>query len=165
MSIPAEPIVIDNVFAIDCDEHANWYLRKKIAFEAQRNVLRAQYQKMLAAIDSDEKSFTEHFDPQFEAFSKEKIAGNKKGKFHDFLFGRVALRTVPGRWNIADPVAALAAAKEVCPAAVEIVTTEKLDKAALINYAEQTGEVIPGVERVQDRDSFSIKFKAEEGEA
>jgi hypothetical protein len=72
------------------------------------------------------------------------------------LAGTLAFRTVPARFTIVDETAAKDAALETCPDA--LIERWELNKGILFAYIEETGDLLPGIERTEAGESFSVRF-------
>lgn len=124
---------------------------------------------MLAGLQRDLDSFTGRFEPQLEAWAREVLeATGGKSRTVKTLCGDLSFRTVPARLTIESVEDALQTAKLVVPdAVVEVPATETLDKKRFLEYAsarfQELGELLPGIERTEERQSFSIKFASGEG--
>lgn len=73
----------------------------------------------------------------------------------------VSFRTVPARFAVCDVDAATVAALDACPAVVTVEMVSRLDRRALLDYVEQTGELLAGVELVPASESVKITVGAE----
>lgn len=156
-------------FQIDTREKADWFLKTLLSYDAEEAKLRAEAQTILAQLDamiarnkSDKDAFQGRFHQQFERFVAEQIAADKKGrKSVIFFHGTASYRTVPAQIVLESAQDAMTTARAVLPSAITTETRESFDKAAFIAYAkeqfEATGEIIPGVKRTEERETFSIK--------
>lgn len=157
-------------FVIDSREKVNWYLRKLAAIENERALVKAQAEEILRGLDADAARLRALHEADLQAWAKEELErlGGRK-KTLPLLFGTVAFRTVPSSLRVVGSAEAVEYAKSQ---GWEVVTTvEKLDGEAYKQQAaavlHETGEVLPGVEIVPERESFSVKFgaKGKGGEA
>ena len=161
-------------FMITDRQSAEWALRKIAAKQAEIDLVRAQAAEMLAGLQRDLDSFNGRYAPQLEHWAREALeATGGRSRTVKTLCGNLSFRTVPARLSVAGLEDALQTAKLVCPSAVVAVpATETLDKKRFLElvgaHFEETGELLPGIERTEERQSFSIKFasgkdKSEEG--
>jgi phage host-nuclease inhibitor protein Gam len=148
-------------FHITTDEAANWLLGKLANIEAEKARVRAQAEKITKQLDADAEGLRFLYAAELETYVKAKLAatGGRRKSVH-FLQASCAFRTVPARLTVSDQAAALEWARETLPAAV--ATRETLDSAAYLKTAqakaEETGELLPGVEIAPARESFSVSF-------
>lgn len=147
----------ETAFAIDSEERANWYLSKLANIETERARVKAQAAVILAALDRREQSLKGRFDAQLADWARERLAGAKT-KTLRLLQGTIAFRTVAGSLRLIDKEAAFVHARTELPEC--IITREELDAAAYRKRAQETGEVLPGIETVPGRESMSLKFAA-----
>lgn len=155
-------------FCIDSREKANWYLKKLARIENERALVKAQAEEIVRGLDADAARLRALHEADLQAWAKdelERMGGRKKTL--PLLFGTVAFRTVPAALRV---VGSAEAAEYAKSQGWEVVTTvEKLDAEGYKQQAaaalHETGEVLPGVEIVAERESFSVKFgKGGQGE-
>lgn len=158
----------DERFVLDSEEKVNWLLRKLANIEAEKQRITVQYQTMLAALVSDEKSLRFRFEDDLRAFAALKLAegGNRRKTVH-LLQGSLCFRTLPQALKVTDNISAIAFAKMTGLRCLETVTEEKFDAAIYRQRAqevlEERGEILPGIEVLPERETFAIKFgKADE---
>jgi phage host-nuclease inhibitor protein Gam len=144
-------------FAIDCEEHANWLVKKVVA--ARQYVERvkqwAEQEQRRAA--REEQTLLFLFGRQIEAWVDSEIAKLKgKRKSINLPAGAVGFRLVRAQLVVDDEAAVLAWAKSNVPDAVVVV--ERLRKSVINEYAEKAG-VIPdeGVHIEPATERFYIK--------
>jgi hypothetical protein len=152
-----------------CDESsANWYLSKIANIEAEKERVRTQAAAIVKQLESDRESLEYLYQGELEAFVKSRIEenGGRRKSVH-FLQGTCAFRTVPARFAVTDKEAAgLHAAVNT----MDEVYVQTFSVEAYRQYAEEwlqkTGELLPGIEQVPARESFSVRFgkKGEEAE-
>lgn len=90
--------------------------------------------------------------PELEAWAAENKP--KAGKTHRFPVGSCGFRSQPERLVVADEGAALAWAREHLPGAVK--TTESLLVSVVQAHFKATGEMPPGTELTEARESFFV---------
>lgn len=149
-------------FHIVDDGGANWYLRKKAAFESERAVLNAQMKELFAEIDRNERDLDARYYAEFKDYAEKKILAQGKPRNYKFFYATASLRDVPEHWTVTDAETAIRTAKLICPDALSEFTTVKtvLDKEKLFAKAAEIAKEkpVPGVDLIPQRDSFSIKF-------
>jgi hypothetical protein len=154
-------------FTITDRKSAEWALRKIASKQAEIDLVRAQAADMLRSLQSDLDSFNGRYAAQLEAWAREALeATGGKSRTVKTLCGNLSFRTVPARLVVGGMEDALQTARLVAPdAVVEVPATETLDKKRFLEYAsarfEETGELLPGIEHTEERQSFSIKFASE----
>lgn len=162
--LPAAP----EAFCIDSEDRANWYLRKRAGIAAERARVQAQAAARIAELDADDAALTRRFGSQFEAWARQEAARRRRQTV-TLMQGTVAFRQVAPTLRVASQADAITTARAVCPDAVTEETVTKLDAAALLKAArahfEATGELLPGIERTEGRESVSVKFPGAPKEA
>ena len=142
-------------FHIDNENAANWFLRKLANIEAEKQRVKAQAAAIADQLDRDAESLNYLYKAEFEAYARKRIEAGKRRSV-TFLQGTASLRTVKGRLSVEDDTAALDYAAAHAP---ELVTTvQNLDKREYLRRAEQTGELLPGIQQGKDEEKFSITF-------
>lgn len=150
-------------FVIDTREKADWLLRKLANLEADEARVKAQSAVMLQQIESDRNSLMGRYQSQLENFTRAELEASKGKRKSITLFnGTVGFRTIPARLMIESEPDAITTARAVAPQTITTETVERFDKKKFMEYAterfEQEGELIPGVGRTEERESFSVKF-------
>lgn len=148
-------------FQINNEEAADWYVSKLAAITSEMSLLHAQHEQRMTRLQSDLKCLQNLFQHQAEQWARQQIARDKRGRRSIILpHGTLQLRLVPGGVKVSDVAAAMEFALQSRPEAVR--TVQSLDTTAYRQWAESRlavdGEIIPGVEYLPDRESFSIKF-------
>lgn len=143
---------------------ANWLLRKLGNIEAERRRIKDQYEAIVNGLDSEQTSLENMFKPQLEQFCKLQLENEEK-KNLKFLQGTCSFRTIPKSVKITNSDEALEYAvknKDDYMGLIDEVTNYVLDRDGYRDIAEaalaETGEILPGIEFVPARESFSIKF-------
>ena len=153
------PAAAPERFIIDTEDKALWALERIMRERESLARLDAQYAAMRAAQVAELERTEARFLLPLEDWAKANPP--KKGKTIKTLAGDLAFRTVNGGWRVTDKAAALEWAKAERPELVKVKTTEELDtdaaKALAAAIAKESGEVLPGLEFFEDRESFSVK--------
>lgn len=150
-------------FLIDSPERANWLLRKLANLDAERDRVAAQASALARQIESDRNGLLHRFGSQLENFTRQELekSGGKR-KSLTLLQGTVGFRTVPARIVIESAPDAIQTARLVLPETITEETTERFDSKTFREHAakhfEETGELLPGIGRTEERQSFDIKF-------
>jgi hypothetical protein len=146
-------------FEVTDQQSAEWALRKIAGKRAEIDLVKAQAAALIAGLQRDLDGFEGRFVPQLEAWAAEQLGGGKSRTVKT-LCGSLSFRTVPARLSVAGMEDALQTARLTCPSAV--IVAETLDKRRFLESATQhfeaTGELLPGIERTEERQSFSLKF-------
>ena len=149
-------------FHITDEASANWLLRKLANLEAEKQRVKAQAVEILASLDADAARLRFLYESELEHFTRERLTeGGGRTKTLRLLQGTVAFRTVPASLRVVDTDAALPHAHALgC-------TRTEVDAGAYRQAAQKTladsGELLPGVEIVPERESFSIRFGRDKG--
>jgi len=150
-------------FVLDSEQKVNWLLSKLAALEGERLRIKAQYEERLRQVETDEDGLHARFDADLERFARERLEGSKR-KSLTLLQGTLAFRRVPQSYRVADPGAALDYVEQ---AGLEGLTRVELIAAdyrkLAVQAMEDTGELLPGIDRTPERESFSIRFGGKEG--
>lgn len=157
-------------FCIDSTDKANWLLRKLAAIDSERALVKAQADEMMRGLDADAARLKALHEADLQAWAKAELERQNRGKKTlPLLFGTVAFRTVPAALRVTGSREAIEYAQAQGWDVVRSVET--LDGEAYRQQAaavlHETGEVLPGIEIVPERESFSVKFgaKGKGGEA
>lgn len=142
------------VFRVDSEGAAVWVVDKLLSYEERQARLNEQYLAMTDALKRDRERFERRFLGELQAWFEDQP---KKGKSLRLLTGTLAVRTVRGGPRVVDEAAVFEWAEVDLPDAIKTQTVRKLDKDAVREHVRETGEVVPGVELVPDRESFSVK--------
>ena len=147
-------------FAIDSEESANWLLRKLALIEAETKLIQAQAEAITKRLTTQREGLLRRYGAELEQWAKSQIT--ERHKSVQLLYGTCAFRKVPGGPKLADETAAMVWAHENAPLLLKVEQVTKLDRKAYLALVKEDGEILPGVEVVPDRESFSIKFKESE---
>ena len=152
-------------FVIDSMDKADWYLKKLAELDAEEALIKEQSSKMIERVRTNRECLQALFSQQLETFARAQVEKNGKGRKSIILFyGTLAFRTVPSRLTIKDDREALDHARSEKRDFYQL--KEVLDTQGYLKYAkeqlEQTGEILPGTERTEERESFSINFGRKE---
>lgn len=144
---------------------ANWYLKTLRNLENEKATIQAQTAAMLRSLDAEINRLRFRFEPQFQGWVEQELA--RRGSRSKTLLlhqGTAAFRTVPASLRVLSSRDALDYAR--AQGWELIKTVESLDaegyksRAAVVQ--SQTGEVLPGLEVIAARESFSVRFGAAE---
>jgi hypothetical protein len=150
-------------FHIDSEDRANWLLRKLAQNTAEAKRVKAQAEAMIGALKSENDRLLFRFEKELREWAEAELLRRKSRiKTLRTLQGNLAFRTCPKALRIMDAQAATEKARELGL----IVTVEQLDAAGYRDAAErqlqETGELLPGVEVEEAKESFKISFGKEE---
>lgn len=157
-----EPAESKPEFHILTDSAADWYLKQMACYDAEIALLRTQAEAAIKRVQSDKEGLVNLYGAELEAYIGQKIVLDKRGRKSVILpHGTCQFRTVPASLKLADSTAAMEyACRELAEEAVW--QPARLSTIGYIEQAEkalkETGELLPGVERVEARESFSIRF-------
>ncbi len=143
-------------FHITDEAGANWYARKLAAIEAERARVTAQAAKIKAQLDSDEKSLRDRFEAEAREWARAELDRRYKGRRKSLalLQGTFAFRAVPATLRVDDVAAALDRAASIGAVKVDMDTYRK----AALDAKKATGELLPGVVIVPEREHFGVSF-------
>lgn len=151
-----------------CDEAtANWYLRKLRNMENEKDTIKAQAAAMVKALDTEINGLEFRFGQQFETFVRGEL--DRRGgrtKTLPLFQGTASFRTVAASLRVRNVTEAMEHARAQGWDAIK--TTETLDadryKKEAAAARQETGELLPGIELTEERESFTIRFgKVTEG--
>lgn len=143
-------------FEIKDERSAAWYLRRLAAIEQEQDAIRAATAQRLAELDSDRSRLEHLFGGQLKAWARDEATRRRRKTVTLPLAGaQIAFRTVPARLELADRQAA----GDLAVTLGMIATTP--DLRAFADYAkrhfQETGELLPGVGRSEERESIAIR--------
>jgi len=151
-------------FHITNEAGALWYLRKLANLEAERQRVKKQAERMIASLNTESEGLKRVYQGELENWAREELKrkGNRRKTLHT-LQGTLRFRHVPARLAI-DEQTALRFAAESLRAC--IITREELNRAAYLEEAQYrldtTGELLEGVERIPERETFTVSFASPE---
>ena len=148
-------------FVIDSLDRAEWLLSKLANLDAEADRMKANTAKRLQELAADRAQLLYRFEADLTQWARIEAARRRR-KSVTLANGVVSFRTVPARFVVADEAAALDAARAACPATVAVETVSRLDRRALLDYVEATGELLAGVELVPASESVKITAGAKE---
>lgn len=156
-----EAPVIRPRFAIDTEDKANWLLRAHLVLNAEEQQIERQAAARLADIRKRRASLKARFDLELEDWARSEMENRRvKGKTLKLLCGNISFRTVRGGLKLTDADSAIDHAKVL--GAVQEIVTVKIDRDRYVQIAQdalhRTGELLPGIEMLPDRESMSIRF-------
>ena len=147
-------------FRIDSENAANWYLRKLANIEAEKRRVTQQAAEILRQLDADAENLRFLYDADLQEWTRQELArkGGKR-KSLALLQGTACFRSVSASLKISDPAAALVHVIAIGADAIKRSIHLDAEKyRALAEAALKDGELLPGVETVPARESFSVKF-------
>ena len=148
--------VVPKQFVIDCEQHANWLVRKVVSardYACRVKFFSEQEQRRAAR---EEQTLMFLFGRQIEAWAKAEIEKLHKRKSLALPAGCVGFRTVAAKLVIDDEQAVMVWAKQNCPKAIVVV--ERLSKSLIDEYVKESGEVPEsGVHIEPEAERFYIK--------
>jgi len=167
-------------FHITDEAAANWYARKLANIETERARVKAQAAQILALLDTDEQRLRFRFEAEAREWARGELERRFKGRRRSLplLQGTFAFRQVPAALRLDDEAAALDYAERRaafkgnpegtgpadfpnCAPLVPVLDAATYRQAAA-NWFEQTGELLPGVASVPERETFAVRFTAGE---
>jgi len=149
-------------FHIVDEAAALWYLRKLANLQAERQRVKRQAEAMIAALDTETESLKHRFAGELEHWAREELQrkGNRRKTLHT-LQATLRFRKVEGYLSIAEEVPAIEYADNEELSQCLAIKWE-LNRPAYLDEArrrlEATGELLPGVRVVPDRESFTVSF-------
>lgn len=165
---PAQGAATDTPrFQIDSREKAEWLLRKLANLDAEKARVKAQCEEIVRGLDADAARLLAFHEADLREWARaelERRGGHKKTL--PLLQGTVSFRTVPASLRVTGSREAIEHAKGQgwdVVRAVESLDAEAYRREAAAALAE-SGEVLPGVEIVPERESFSVRFGKEKGD-
>ena len=143
---------------------ANWYLKQLRNLENEKATVKAQAAEILKALDADIHRLEFMFGQQFQIWVRAELdRRGGRGKTLPLLQGTAAFRVVPQSLRVLNAREALEYGKQQgwdVVKTVETLDAEGYRKEAAAALAE-TGEVLPGIEVVPERENFSIRYGKE----
>lgn len=155
--------VVSKEFHIDSRSSADWLLRKLALLEMEEKLIKEQTKGMLELLQRDRQRLTARFGAELEHWAATELATARR-KSLTLPHGTIGFRTVNGRLKVSDPASALAYAL-MCGKADQLTKRELLAEQYrewAQSQLDTEGELLPGVEMTDTRESFSIKFGGKE---
>lgn len=152
------PAVPEDTWRIRDEDDAQWVVGLMVEADAAIERHQAQAAARLAELKGRRDRLSARFGADLEAWAKEEAARRGRRSV-TLLTGTVAFRKVPGRLSISDAELAQARADETgMEGAFETrrVFLPAVYREAAQFHLEETGELLPGVEIVPERDSMSV---------
>lgn len=150
-------------FRITDDAAADWLLKQYSCIDAEIALIQAQAAAAVKRLQSDRESLERLYQSELEEYTRQRLQMDKRGRKSIILaHGTLAFRTVPAGLKIVDEQAALewAIENERCLETVRVLD-KNIFRVIATDTVNATGEILPGVEYVGERESFSIKFGKE----
>ena len=153
----------EKLFEINDVGTANWYLKILRNMENEKATIQAQTTAMLRSLDAEINRFRFRFDLQFQRWVEQELARRgSRSKTLPLHQGTAAFRIVPASLRMLSSRDALDYAREQgwpVIRSVETLDVEGYKKQAAAVQAE-TEEVLPGLEVIPERESFTVRFGA-----
>lgn len=143
----------DVPWVIADESRAAWAVDKVLTARERLARIKATCAAMIAEAQRDVESAESFFLPHLEAWARANPP--RKGKTLKLTTGALSFRTVPGGPRVVDAAVCLEWARD--HAATAIVVKETLSAASIKDYVEATGEIPPGVEVAEARESFDVR--------
>lgn len=145
----------------------NWYARKIRNLENEKVTIQTQAKEMLRDLDRDITRLEFMYGQQVQTYVRAELdRRGGHGKTLKLWQGTAVFRTLPASLRVRSAQAAIEHARAQGWDAIK--TTETLDvdryKKEAAAARQETGELLPGMELTEERESFTIRFgKAAEG--
>ena len=143
-------------FHITDEQSANWYARKLATIEAERARVKAQAAKIVAKLDSEEKSLKDRFEAEAREWARAELLRRYQGRRRSLtlLQGTFAFRAVPATLRVEDLAAALNTAATLGAVKVDVETYRR----AALDALKERGELLPGCVQEGEREHFAVRF-------
>jgi len=146
-ALPAAASSTDEMFHINDEKSANWYLRKLANLAGEQQRVQTQAAQIVAQLEADADGLKRLYEGELKEYVRRTLeAGGNRRKSITMLQGTCAFRTVPAGVRLTDTAAALRFARE-CGGMLK--TVEALDaksvKIAAARDLESGGELYPGL--------------------
>lgn len=142
-------------FTVHDERSAAWAINKVRAARAELARVKAACAEAIAEAERNVAETDGFFLPMLEQWSAANLPRGKKSI--TTTHGRVQFRTVPGGPRVVDDQALIAWAKESgIPGLVREKVTQAVDRTAVKDYWQRTGDLPAGVEVVDPRESFDV---------
>lgn len=159
-TVEMEP-TLREIFVVDSEEKANWVLCLMANLDAEAARIKAQTDKRLKQIANEKQGLYYRYEADLRAFAALELARQKgKRKSVVLMQGTLAFQSVGESFSVADEAAALDWVRRNSHTDA-IRTVETLDKEAYKKLQKEeldsTGALLPGIERQEAREVFSIR--------
>lgn len=135
------------------DNRAAWATDKVLSARERLARVKAACQAMIDEAAREVQDAEGFFLPLLEEWARQNPP--RKGKTIKLPTGALSFRTVPGGPRVVDEGQCTDWAKRWCPDAIKVV--ERLSVTAIKDYIANYGEIPPGVEVIEPRESFDVK--------
>ena len=160
MSEEHEEYNVKSDFTITDEQTADWYLARVAALDAEEGLLRATGEAKIKRVVNERLWLQHRFQASLEHWTRQKLEGQNVKSFY-LDHGQVCLRKVSAGLKVVDKEAALKYAVDTNTEHV-LRYTASLDMENYKRLAERLrnnlGEIIPGVEMIEEHDTFSVRF-------
>lgn len=145
-------------FTIDSESAAAWYLRKLAGIDSEIEAIKAATLQRIEELQADRAGLERRFGGELEAWAREEAERRRRRTVTVPLAGyQIAFRTVAPRLEL-EPMQAAEIAFTL--GFVTPPSEPKADLKAFQSHAEswyqQTGELLPGVRRTEERESVKV---------
>lgn len=160
---PTPPADWQAELAIENDDDANAYLRKRFLLEQEHHLIYSQAKQAATRINSELLRLDGLYASSFENYTRKRLEESRsKKKSVIYAYGTAGFRTVPARLVVTDNYVAFVAAHRLDSKRFTLLS---LNERELLDYVNETGELVEGVTREPERQSFAIqKNKAGKGD-
>lgn len=143
-------------FSVHDERSAAWAINKVLAARAELERVEAACAERIREARANVADAEGFFLPMLEAWAAERLPRGKKSiKTTD---GACGFRTVPGGPRVVDDERLIAWVNEQgIPGLVKSKTVESVDRKAVAEYVQRTGDLPAGVEVIEAREVFDVK--------
>ena len=142
-------------FTVHDEASASWAIDKILAARERAARIRANCEEMIADAEKEASSTEQYLGPMVEAWARENLPRDKKSI--KLPTGKVQFRSVPGGARVTNDQVLMDWAQRCEPRVIVEKVTARIDKSELDFYIQRTGDIPPGVEMVEGRETFSVK--------
>lgn len=138
------------------DETASWVAGKMVACDEEVDRVLAQAARLVKRAQARRKGLEARFGDELKRYAAGRIVGMRQRTL-TLVTGDCSFRKVPGGIRVVDKDRTTAWADAHLPTAIATKVVKSLIDAEIKEHVAATGELPPGVEQVEDRETFVVK--------
>ena len=146
---PVWPGIID-------DDTASWVAGKMVACDEEVARVEAQSARLIERARARRKGLEMRFGDELRRYASSRTVGMRQRTL-TLVTADCSFRKVPGGIRVVDKERAQAWADAHLPTAIATKVVKSLIDAEIKEHVAATGELPPGVEQVEDRETFVVK--------
>lgn len=144
-------------FSITDERGANWLLKRLREIEDEAAVVKSQAEIRIAELAADREKLLFLYGDQFKAWARAE-ADRRRRQTVTLAQGSACFRSVRQKFTLRDREAAYVHSRTAHPELITRSEVEKFDTEGYVRAAQETGEMMPGLDSVPEYEAFSYSF-------